>query len=179
MNTTSKSEQRYFWPLVLGLSAFVLGFLFWLIYFKPSPDSSISVSLLPILNAFFNATSAVFAISGFRAIKQGKKERHQRLMLIALTFSALFLLSYITYHSLHGDTIFQGQGWIRPIYFTMLISHILFSVLMLPLLLATLLKAKLKEFSGHKRIARWTFPIWIYVSITGVLIVICLQVFNS
>jgi putative membrane protein len=100
-------------------------------------------------------------------------------MLLATFTSALFLVSYIAYHHFHGDSKFLAQGWIRPVYFTILISHILLSVVQVPLILTTLYLAYSKNFVKHKKIAKITFPIWLYVSVTGVLIFIILKWFNE
>jgi putative membrane protein len=100
-------------------------------------------------------------------------------MLAALLFSALFLISYIVYHTFHGDSKFLGEGWIRPVYFFVLISHIALSGICLPMILVTVSLSLLKHFPIHKRWARWTFPIWAYVSVTGVAIYLMLKVFGS
>ena len=162
------------------ISAAVLGFLFWLIYFKTGADvdSTGWVSYLPVLNAFLNALTATLLISGYVAIKWNDINLHKYLMLAATTASACFLISYITYHHYHGDTKFLGTGVIRPIYFSILISHILLSMVQVPLILTTLYLAFMKNYVRHKKIARITFPIWLYVSVTGVLIFIILRWFN-
>jgi putative membrane protein len=175
-----KNEKNVF--IIIGiLSALVLAFLVWLIYFKPGEDldSNIGwVGYLPILNAFLNTLTSVFLITGLTFIKQNKIEWHKRFMFAATGTSALFLLSYITYHHFHGDTKFIASGFIRPLYFGILISHILLSAIQVPLILSTLYLAMVKNFIRHKKIARITFPIWLYVSITGVLIFIILRWFN-
>jgi putative membrane protein len=104
---------------------------------------------------------------------------HKRFMLTATVFSTLFLVSYITYHFFHGDTIFRGHGWIRPAYFFILISHIGLSIVALPVILATLWYALGNQFQIHRRIARWTFPIWLYVSVTGVIVYVLLKRFSA
>jgi putative membrane protein len=100
-------------------------------------------------------------------------------MLTATVFSALFLTSYIVYHSFHGDTPFPGHGWIRPVYFFILITHIGLSMVALPLILAALWYALRNEFPFHRRVARWTFPIWLYVSVTGVIVYFFLKHFTA
>jgi putative membrane protein len=102
-----------------------------------------------------------------------------RFMLTATMFSALFLVSYITYHFFHGDTKFPGHGWVRPAYFFILISHIGLSIVALPLILATLWYGLRNQFHFHRRIARWTFPIWLYVSATGVIVYALLKCFTA
>ena len=173
------SEKTVF-SIIGLLSAAVIGFLFWLIYFKTGAevDSLGWVSNLPALNAFLNALTATFLVTGFVAIRLNDLELHKKLMLAATTTSALFLLSYVTYHHYQGDTKFQGIGFIRPVYFFILITHILLSIVQVPLILTTLYLAFTKKYIRHKKIARITFPIWLYVSVTGVLIFVILRVFN-
>lgn len=157
----------------------VIGFLIWLIYLKEAPaDLSSSESVLPAVNACLNALSACFTIVGYIFIKRGRINIHRGFMLAALISSALFLVSYIWYHNTHGDTPFQGVGFIRPVYFFILISHILLTVVALPMILTTVFFALMTRFDSHKRIARYTFPVWLYVSLTGVLIFLFLKAFS-
>ncbi|MEE2703491.1 MAG: DUF420 domain-containing protein [Myxococcota bacterium] len=159
------------WLWILLLSAVVSAFLFWLIYLKDTPPGGPEwVARLPALNALLNASAGSCLAAGFVQIRRGRRRAHVRFMLTALGFSGLFLASYITYHHFHGDTPFPGQGWVRPLYFTVLISHIVCSVVVMPLILATLWRASRSDFVRHRRIARWTFPIWLYVSVTGVVV---------
>ena len=130
----------------------------------------LSVSDLPALNAFLNGSCALFLCSGFVLIRIGKKEAHRFCMVAAFLLSVGFLSSYLTYHALHGSTPFPGTGWSRPIYFSLLVSHIVLAVSVLPLSLITLYQAVRGNFRRHRRIARWTLPIWLYVSFTGVAI---------
>ena len=119
--------------------------------------------------------SAIFLVLGLLYIKQGNKEKHKRMMITAFVFSTLFLISYIIYHSFHGDTKFAGEGFIRIIYFLILISHIVLSVVALPFVLITFYYSLYGNFPSHKKIARYTFPMWLYVSVTGVLVYIFIQ----
>jgi putative membrane protein len=161
------------------ISALVIGFLLWLIYVKESPDRLLaSGSMLPALNALLNALSACSLVAGFISIKRGRISTHRALMFGALFFSALFLISYIAYHSTHGDTPFRGTGFVRPIYFFILISHILLTAIALPVILTTLFFALTGRFAAHRRIARITFPAWLYISVTGVLIFFMLRAFS-
>jgi putative membrane protein len=137
------------------------------------------VGWLPFVNAFFNSASAAAIVLGVAAIRRGRRDVHQRWMLTALASSGVFLVSYVTYHALHGDSRFLGQGVIRPIYFAVLVSHILLSVLALPLVLSTFYLSLSGRFAAHRRLARWTFPIWLYVSITGVVVFVMLQLFGA
>ena len=133
-----------------------------------------SVSDLPALNAFLNGSCALFLCSGFVLIRFGRKEAHRFCMVAAFLLSVGFLASYLTYHTLHGSTPFPGTGWSRPIYFSLLVSHIVLAVSVLPFSLITLYQAVRGNFRRHRRIARWTLPIWLYVSVTGVLVYVML-----
>ena len=122
------------------------------------------------MNAALNATSALFVLFGFVAVRSKRIKLHRALMVTALTASTLFLISYLYYHSQVGSVKFQGQGPIRPVYFTILITHTFLAVAILPLVLVTVYRALREDFARHKRIARWTFPIWLYVSVTGIIV---------
>ncbi len=134
----------------------------------------IALSALPTINAILNGTSAVLLTVGHHFIKRNKMKAHKRCMISAFGTSTLFLISYLTYHYFHGTTSFIGQGWIRPIYFTILISHTGLAISVLPLALITLFRGLKGKFDRHVKIARWTFPIWLYVSITGVIVYLML-----
>ncbi len=169
---------RYLIPGSLTLSVVALGFLFWLIYGNPG-STAYDVAFLAPVNACLNAASALCLFLGFAAIRSGRVTRHRNLMLAALALSALFLVSYIIYHTFHGDSKFLGQGAIRPFYFAILISHIILSVLALPMILVTVGLSLTKRFKIHRKWARWTFPLWAYVSVTGVLVFVLLKVFGQ
>ena len=125
----------------------------------------------PALNATLNGASAIFLALGYAAIRSGKRELHKKLMVSAFICSAIFLESYLIYHfHVHHVVLFQGQGWIRPVYFTLLLSHTILAVAIVPLILITLRRAWLEKFDKHRLIARWTLPLWFYVSVTGVII---------
>jgi uncharacterized membrane protein YozB (DUF420 family) len=134
----------------------------------------LSVTDLPALNAALNATSAILLTSGYRFIRRRQITAHKRCMLAACATSALFLLSYLTYHYYIGSMPFRGQGWVRPLYFTILISHTTLAAAIVPLALTTLFRAWKADFRRHARLARWTLPIWLYVSVTGVIIYVML-----
>jgi len=180
MSNTLTEPQRSPVPAVLALSAVIAAFLIWLIYFKGRIAEPQWVLSLPAANAFFNSLSAVCLAFGFVNIKRGNRKVHMRFMISATVFSALFLVSYITYHSFHGDTKFPlGYGWVRPAYLTLLASHILASMVALPLILLTLWYATRSQFKFHKKVARWTFPIWLYVSVTGVIVYFVLRAYTA
>jgi putative membrane protein len=136
------------------------------------------VSWLPAVNATLNGTSAVFLVLAFRAIRRRDIPTHVRRVLVSLAASALFLVSYIVYHSVHGDTPFAGHGAIRPVYFFVLITHVVLSAVALPLVFLALYFSLSGRFPRHKAIARYTFPIWLYVSVTGVLVFALLRAFG-
>lgn len=174
------SEKTVF-SIIGLLSAAVIGFLFWLIYFKTGAavDSSGWVGNLPYVNAILNTLTATLLVFGYVFIKNNRRDLHIKAMLAATLTSALFLVSYITYHHFQGDTKFLATGIIRPIYFFILITHILLSIVQVPLILTTLYLAAVKNFPRHRKFARVTFPIWLYVSVTGVLVVVILKCFNQ
>ncbi len=155
---------------MVALSAAIASFLIWLIYFKGKVIAPDWVGALPAANASFNSMSALWLVIGYINIRRGNRVVHMRCMLTATVFSALFLVSYIVYHYFHGDTKFPGHGWIRPVYFSILISHVGLSMVALPLILGSLWFGLRNQFKFHRRIARWTFPIWLYVSVTGVVV---------
>lgn len=143
---------------------------------------AISPTFFPALNAFLNGTSAVLIGAGYYCIKSGRRQAHHRLMLSAFVTSTLFLISYLYYHVVlrAGVTRFQGQGVWRSLYFSILISHTFLAVVVVPFILVTLYRALKGNFARHKAIARWTFPIWLYVSVTGVVIFVMLyKVFHA
>jgi putative membrane protein len=132
------------------------------------------IAYLPTVNVILNATSGVLLVAGFLFIKRKNVPAHKACMITAFVVSLLFLVSYVTYHSQAGSTKFGGQGIVRPFYFGMLISHIFLAAAVLPLAIVTLRRALGGRFEDHKRIARKTFPVWLYVSVTGVLIYVLL-----
>ena len=132
------------------------------------------LSALPALNATLNAIAALLLVCGYVMIRRGRMEIHRRFMLAAFATSALFLVSYVIYHANVGSKPFEGQGTIRIVYFAILISHVILAALILPLALITLTHALRARFERHVPIARWTLPIWLYVSVTGVIVYVML-----
>ncbi len=126
------------------------------------------------LNASLNGASAILLACGYAAIRAGKREVHKKFMISAFGVSSAFLVSYIVYHYRVGHVVFQGQGWIRPVYFALLTSHTILAVVIVPMVLVTLRRAWLEKFDRHRVIARWTLPLWFYVSVTGVLVYVLL-----
>jgi putative membrane protein len=161
---------------LLSLLAFV--FLVWLIYFKETPDQIQDwVRSLPALNATCNSISTILLLFGIREIKRRNFDRHMRFMLGAFVTSTLFLVSYVIYHNYIGHTPFPGEGLIRNIYFFILISHIILSAGVVPLILSSFYLAFSGKFKSHRKISKITFPIWLYVSVTGVIIFFILNAY--
>jgi uncharacterized membrane protein YozB (DUF420 family) len=134
------------------------------------------VSDLPLVNACFNAVTTTFLLIGFYLIKNGRKEAHKKAMTAALVSSILFLIGYLTYHKLKGGLVtkFVEPAWFRPWYLAILISHTILAVVIVPMVILTFVRAWKGSWEKHKKIARWTFPIWLYVSFTGVLVYLLL-----
>ncbi len=125
----------------------------------------------PALNASLNGISALLLAGGYAAIRAGKRDVHKVFMVSAFTVSTIFLVSYVVYHlRVKQLVLFQGQGWIRPVYFTLLTSHTILAIVIVPMILITLRRAWLEKFDKHRVIARWTLPLWFYVCVTGVIV---------
>jgi putative membrane protein len=164
----------------LALSVLVCGFLFWLIYFKAgSPQQSALIGALPAVNASLNSLSAAFLVTGYLQVRRGNWRSHMRWMFAALTASALFFVSYVVYHNYHGDSKFTGTGTVRPVYFFVLITHIVLSAVVVPMILLSFFLALSGRLAAHRRLSRYTFPVWLYVSVTGVLVFIMLKVWAA
>jgi putative membrane protein len=134
------------------------------------------MSALPTLNATLNALAAVLLVAGYTQIRRGRRAAHRACMLAAFGTSALFLVSYAIYHAGAGSRPFTGQGAVRVVYFAILISHVLLAALILPLAIVTLRRGLLARYDRHVAIARWTLPIWLYVSVTGVVVYLMLYI---
>jgi uncharacterized membrane protein YozB (DUF420 family) len=128
------------------------------------------LSFLPTLNAILNASSAALLMLGHRKIKQGDRQSHRRYMIAAFSVSGVFLVSYLTYHAIHGTTRFAGEGWLKPVYFTILTSHTVLAAATLPLAIISLRRGLRNDIDRHRRIAKWAYPVWLYVSVTGVIV---------
>jgi putative membrane protein len=122
------------------------------------------------LNATLNGTSAVLLTCGYLAIRARKIAVHKAFMIAAFLTSTAFLISYLAYHYRVGHVVFQGQGWVRPVSFTLLLTHTVLAIVIVPMILVTLRRAWLERFDKHRLIARWTLPLWLYVSVTGVIV---------
>ena len=138
------------------------------------------ISYLPHLNAILNATCALLLFSGYSFIRAGRVAAHRTCQIAAVIVSVIFLASYLTYHYQHGATRFAGEGLARPIYYTILISHTILAIVIVPLVGITLYRALKADFVRHRKIARLTLPLWLYVSITGVIVYLMLyQIYPS
>jgi putative membrane protein len=133
-----------------------------------------SVYDLPAVNATLNALATLCLLAGYLFIRQGRRDAHRAAMVGALVLSALFLTSYLVYHYHVGSRPFTGEGWIRTVYFTVLITHVVLAIVIVPLVVITVSRALAARFDRHRRIARWTWPLWMYVSVTGVIVYLML-----
>lgn len=131
------------------------------------------------LNASLNGVSAVLLAGGYAAIRSGKIAVHKAFMIAAFAVSSVFLVSYLVYHYRVGHVAFQMQGWIRPVYFVLLTTHTILAVVIVPMILVTLRRAWLLRFDRHRVIARWTLPLWFYVSVTGVIVYLMVYQFYA
>jgi len=161
---------------ILLISAAATAFLFWLIYFHPALDvSGKELSFLPALDAILNACAAVAILMGYRFIRARRLKAygiaaHRRAMITAFAFSTLFLVCYVGNYALHGESHYPGHSLARIVYLVILVSHVLLSMVALPLVLVTFFFSLTGRILTHRKVARWTFPIWLYVSVTGVIV---------
>jgi putative membrane protein len=163
---------------IVAVSGLAVSFLLWLLYVHhASADFAGRWMFLPGLNALLNGLCAITLCVGLYFIKHHNRAAHRTSMLLAFVFSSAFLISYIVNHALHGDTIFPGHGPVRTLYLSILGSHIILSIVALPMVLTTFFFSLTGRFAMHRRIARLTFPIWLYVSITGVVVFVFLRAY--
>lgn len=161
---------------LLAVSALATIFLFWLIYIHPAADrESVRFAFLPALNALLNGFSATALLCGYTFIRGHRVAAHRASMISAFAFSTLFLISYILHHALHGDVRYPVHAPLRMVYLPLLASHILLATVCLPLILITFFFSLSGRIPQHRKIARWTFPLWLYVSITGVITFLMLR----
>ncbi len=165
---------------IIAISAAASLFLFWLIYVHPASDaSSTRFAFLPALNAILNGLSATALLVGFTYIRSRRIAAHRASMITAFCFSTLFLVSYIAHHALHGDVRYPVHAAFRTFYLSLLASHILLAIITLPLVLITFFFSLTGRIPQHRKIARWTFPLWLYVSVTGVITYVMLRLAMS
>jgi putative membrane protein len=163
------SSTRSAIAAILVISAAATTFLFWLIYVHPAAASSTQYAFLPALNALLNGLSAIALLIGYTFIRAHRIQAHRAAMITAFCFSTLFLVSYILHHALHGDVRYPAHAALRSVYLPLLASHIILAVVALPLVLVTFFFSLSGRIREHRKVARWTFPIWLYVSVTGVI----------
>ena len=164
--------------VIILISTVAFLFLVWLLYYKGGSDYSSSIiESLPALNALFNGASTVLLLFGYRAILKKQYLTHMWYNLTAFVTSTLFLISYVIYHNFHGSTTFPGEGLIRPIYFSILVSHIILSALVVPMILTSFYLAFAGKIKIHRKVSKITLPIWLYVSVTGVMIFFILNAY--
>jgi putative membrane protein len=176
--TTSVAPRSSTGPAIaaiLVISAAATAFLFWLIYFHPAVATSAQYAFLPALNALLNGLSATALLIGYIFIRARRIPAHRAAMMTAFGFSTLFLVSYILHHALHGDVRYPAHAALRSLYLPLLASHVVLAVVALPLVLVTFFFSLTGRFRQHRKVARWTFPLWLYVSITGVVTYIMLR----
>ena len=161
---------------IIGVLSFAIVFIVGVLLLghEPGHPWSTEAAALPALNAALNATSAALLSIGWAAVRRRRISLHRACMLAACGVSALFLVSYVVYHYLAGSRPFAGQGWIRWVYFPILVSHIVLAAVMVPFVLTTAYRALSGDFGRHVRIARFTLPVWLYVSVTGVVVYLLL-----
>jgi putative membrane protein len=170
----SRTSDRSFYAFNAVLSTLALAFLLYILVLRPGAGGA-DLRFLPPLNAALNATAASLLVAGLIAIKRRAVVAHKYMMVAAFVASSLFLVCYLAYHFVHGDTKFQGTGPIRTVYFAVLISHIVLSMSIVPLALTSFYFALKARFVAHTKVAKITLPIWLYVSVTGVLIYFMLR----
>jgi putative membrane protein len=163
---------------IVVVSCLAVSFLLWLLYVhQASAEFAGRWMFLPALNALLNGLCAIALCVGLYFIKHHNREAHRTSMLLAFAFSCIFLISYIVNHALHGDTIFPGHGSVRTLYLSILASHVILSIVALPMVLTTFFFSLTGRFVMHRRIARLAFPIWLYVSMTGVVVFVFLKAY--
>jgi putative membrane protein len=162
--------------VILAVSVAATLFLFWLIYVHPASDAaSVKLTFLPALNALLNGLSATALLIGYTFIRAKRVAAHRAAMFTAFGFSTLFLVSYIAHHALHGDVRYPAGAEFRTAYLWLLASHIILAIVALPMILTTFFFSLSGRIPLHRKIARWTFPIWLYVSVTGVITYVMLR----
>ena len=163
---TEKKFTVWVWVLSIAIPAVVTV----LLYLPTDAQSGLNVRFIPMMNACINSSVSVLLLIGYYFIRQHKIAQHKLCMLSAVVMSAIFLILYVIYHYSVQETRFGGTGFIKVIYLFILLTHIVLAVVIVPLVLFTVFRALTGDFQRHKKVARWTFPLWLYVSVTGVLV---------
>lgn len=171
--------DRTFFIFNAILSGAALAVIAYLLLVRRGAGGEMDLRFMPAVNASLNGLATVLLLSGYVAIRRRAREVHKYFMVAAFAASALFLIGYLAYHYAHGDTKYVGGGPLRAVYFFILISHIVLSMPLVPMVMTTLYFTVRGQFPRHRRLARWTFPIWLYVSVTGVLVFVFLKASGS
>ncbi len=178
MNVATRPQNdRSFWLFNAVLSAAALSFLAYILMIRRATGASIDLRFMPAVNASFNALAACFLTAGWIAIRRGARTVHKYFMVSAFASSSLFLVGYLVYHWAHGDTKFGGHGAIKLVYLLILASHVLLSMAIVPMCLGSFYFAWQKRFTTHRKMGRVLLPIWLYVSVTGVVIFFLLRAY--
>ncbi len=178
MNVATRRENdRSFWIFNAVLSAAALAFLAYILMIRRATGASVNLEFVPAVNACFNALAAGLLTAGWIAIRRGARTVHKYLMVSAFASSSLFLVGYLVYHWAHGDTKFGGHGAIKLVYLLILATHVLLSMAIVPMCVGSFYFALTKRFSTHRKIGRVLLPIWLYVSVTGVVIFFMLRAY--
>lgn len=179
MSTAAPSRaaagDRAFYLANAAISAVAVGLLGWILVLREPAGDTAALAFMPAVNAAMNAAAASCLVAGWLAIRRGKRDLHRALMLSALGASAIFLVGYLAYHWVHGDTRYPADAPLRGLYLAVLASHVLLSIAVFPMILATFWFALRGRLVTHKKLARWTLPIWLYVSLTGVAVFLMLR----
>lgn len=175
---TAATSDRPFWLFNAALSTAALSFLAYILMVRSAHTSGVDLRFMPAVNASFNALSATLLTVGWLAIRRGARTLHKYLMVSAFVSSSLFLVGYLTYHWVHGDTKFGGHGAIKLVYLLILASHVLLSMAVVPMCLGSFFFAWKQRLLTHRRIGRVLLPIWLYVSVTGVVIFFMLRAYT-
>jgi putative membrane protein len=165
-------RDKVFLPLIVLISVAVPVVVSYLFFMDRSGmQNGLNLHFLPLLNAFINSAVTVLLLAGYYFIRTNRITAHRTAMVSAFSLSALFLVSYVVYHTFKTEaTRFGGEGWVAGVYYFILISHILLATAILPMTLLSIYRALQQQWDKHRKIAKWTFPIWLYVSITGVVV---------
>ncbi len=172
------SDKKYL--VLIGILSVLIPIVVAMLFFMPKQGSdSVDVSFLPTLHAILNSMTAIALVVGYYNIRKGNIKLHRAAMATAFGLSAIFLVSYVTYHFLGERTMYGGDGFLKMFYYFVLITHIVLAVVIVPLVLLSMYFALSEQFVRHRRISRWTFPIWLYVAITGVLVYLLISPYYS
>ena len=169
-----KTDDSKFVPLITVVSI-LIPIVVTILMLLPGQQVFGDLSILPLFHAILNGCTALFLITGFILIMNKKIKAHKFCMITALSLSSIFLVSYVVYHFNTGHVVYQGTGLIRTVYLSILVSHIILAVVILPLALFTVYRGLTNQLDKHRKIARWTLPLWLYVAITGVVIYVMMQ----